>query len=63
MLLPPAAAGAGLFLLLERPLGYYAMLPAAAATLSLGVVEAMVMVRWLGGVFERLDPSTAPAQA
>jgi putative ABC exporter len=63
VLLPPAAAGAGLFLLLERPLGYPAILPAVAAALGVAAVEAMVMVRWLGGVFERLDPSTTPAQA
>jgi len=62
VLIPPAAAGAGLFLLLEPPLGYPATVPAVAAALGVAAVEAMVMVRWLGGVFERLDPSTTPAQ-
>jgi hypothetical protein len=34
-----------------------------AALLGLAAVEGMVMVRWLGRVFERLDPSTTAAQA
>ena len=63
VLIPPAGAGAGIYLLLERPLGYYAAVPAAAALLGLAAVEGMVMVRWLGRVFERLDPSTTAAQA
>jgi hypothetical protein len=63
VLIPPAGAGAGIYLLLERPLGYYAAVPAAAALLGLAAVEGMVMVRWLGRVLERLDPSTTAAQA
>jgi len=62
VLLPPAVAGAGLYLLMERPLEQFAVLPAVTATLAVAAVEARVMVRWLGGVFERLDPSTTPAQ-
>ena len=62
VLLPPAVAGAGLYLLMERPLEQFAVLPAVTATLAVAAVEARVMVRWLGGVFERLDPSTTRAQ-
>jgi hypothetical protein len=63
VLIPPAGAGAGIYLLLERPLGYYAAVPAAAALLGLAAAEGTVMVRWLGRVFERLDPSATAAQA
>lgn len=63
VLVPPAAAGAGLYLLLERGLGSYGILPAVLVMLGVAAAEATVMVRWLGAVFERLDPSTAPAQA
>jgi ABC-2 type transport system permease protein len=62
VLVPPATAGVGIYLLLERTLGYYAVLPAVAAALAVAGVEALVMVRWLGGVFERLDPAAVPAQ-
>ncbi|HKU63154.1 MAG TPA: hypothetical protein VJQ44_18275, partial [Gemmatimonadales bacterium] len=63
VLLPPAAVGIGIYLLLERPLQYYGAVPGAAAVLGVAAVEATIMVRWLGRVFERLDPSTTPAQA
>src|SRR3954453_5759241 len=63
VLLPPAAAGTGIYFLLERPLGYYGVVPAVVAALALAGAEALVMVRWLGRVFERLDPSVTPVQA
>jgi ABC-2 type transport system permease protein len=62
VLVPPAAAAAGLYLLLERSLGHWALLPALAAAIAIGALEAWIMVRRLGAAFERLDPSLTPPQ-
>ena len=62
-LLPPAALGAGLGLVLEPSLGDWAALPAGAAVLAATGGEAVMLVRWLGGVFERLDPAAAALPA
>jgi ABC-2 type transport system permease protein len=61
-LAPPAAAGAGLYLLLEPSLGTWGLLPAVAGAGALVGVEGWVMVRRLGAAFERLDPASSPAQ-
>jgi len=62
VLLPPGAAAAGLYLLLEPGLGPW-VLPAAAVTAgAIAGLEAWIMVRRLGAAFERLDPASLPAQ-
>jgi hypothetical protein len=61
-LAPPAAAGTGLYLLLEPSLGMWGLLPAVLAAVAIAGVEGWVMVRRLGAAFERLDPASTPAQ-
>jgi hypothetical protein len=58
LFLPVAIAG-GAFLLLQPALGAWAALPAALLVLSTMAFEAALIVEWLGGLFERTDPSTA----
>jgi ABC-2 type transport system permease protein len=55
----PVAIGGGLFLLLVPFLQTWALVPAAVAGLGVIAFEAICMVDWLGGVFERTDPATA----
>jgi ABC-2 type transport system permease protein len=55
----PAALGAGVFLLLGHPAGLWALVPGSAVLLLALAGEAMLLVRWLGGVFERTDPASA----
>jgi ABC-2 type transport system permease protein len=55
----PGVLAAGVFVLLEGGLGWWSAMP-AAGVLLLGLAgEAMVMLRWLGRVFERTDPAGA----
>jgi hypothetical protein len=63
VLLPPAVLGAGLGLVLEPSLGDWAAVPAGAAVLAATGGEAVMLVRWLGGVFERLDSAAAALPA
>jgi hypothetical protein len=59
MLALPGLLAAGVFTLLEGVLGWWSALP-AAGVLLLGLAgEAVVMLRWLGRVFERTDPAGA----
>jgi hypothetical protein len=62
VLVPPAAVGAGVYLLLERSLGLWVLLPAAVAVVAIAGAEGWIMVRRLGAAFERLDPGSLPAQ-
>jgi ABC-2 type transport system permease protein len=55
----PVAFGGGLFLLLGRSTGLWAIVPGSAVLLALLAGEAILLVRWLGGVFERTDPASA----
>ena len=55
----PGALAAALFALLRDGLGWWAAVPASAVLLSGLAVEALVALRWLGGVFERTDPAGA----
>jgi hypothetical protein len=61
-LVPPAAAAAGAYLLLEPAVGRWALLPAVAAAVAVAALEGWLMVRRLGAAFERLDPAMTPAQ-
>jgi hypothetical protein len=55
----PAALAGGLYVTLEPGIGGWAALP-ALVVLQVGVAaEAVVMIRWLGAVFERIDPANA----
>jgi ABC-2 type transport system permease protein len=58
-LLPPAAIGAGTYLLLRGALTEWALVPAAILTLGIMAFEAAWIVEWLGGLFEHTDPATA----
>jgi ABC-2 type transport system permease protein len=55
-LVVPAAIAAGLGILLERSLGWWAAVPAALVLLVGIAAESVVLVRRLGGVFERMEP-------
>jgi ABC-2 type transport system permease protein len=55
----PAALGGGLYLLLGRSVGLWAIVPGSAVLLALLGGEAVLLVHWLGGVFERTDPASA----
>lgn len=64
VLLPPAALGIGIALGLESHLGELGSAMAAAlGSLACAAAEAAGLVRWLGRVFERLDPAAAPPPA
>ena len=55
-LVVPAAIAGGLGILLERSLGWWAAVPAALVLLVGIAAESVVLVRRLGGVFERMEP-------
>jgi putative ABC exporter len=55
-LVVPAAIAGGLGILLERSLGWWAAVPAALVLLVAIAAESVVLVRRLGGVFERMEP-------
>jgi hypothetical protein len=55
----PLVIGGGAFLLLRPVLGLGAALPAAVATLTTMAYESVLIVEWLGRIFERTDPATA----
>ena len=57
LLLLPALAGAGLVLALAPSLGMWSGVPAVVAGSVAALVELMLMVRWLGRVFDRTEPS------
>jgi ABC-2 type transport system permease protein len=52
----PAAIAAGLGILLEGSLGWWAAVPAALVLLVGIAAESVVLVRRLGGMFERMEP-------
>jgi hypothetical protein len=55
----PGALAAGAFTLLDGALGWWAAAP-AAGVLLLGLAgEAVLMLRWLGRIFEGTDPAGA----
>ena len=45
--------------MLESALGWWAAAPAAVVLVLGAGVEAMLLLRWLGRVFERTDPAGA----
>ncbi len=53
----PAIAATGVYYLLRPVLGGWAELGRAATGVSLLVMEASLLVRWLGGVLDRTDPT------
>jgi ABC-2 type transport system permease protein len=55
-LLLPAALAAGVLELLEGALEWWAGVPAACVLLVGAMLEAVVLLRWLGRVFETTDP-------
>lgn len=55
----PVVIGGGAFLLLRPALDLWAALPAAIVTLATMAYESVLIVEWLGGIFERTDPATA----
>jgi hypothetical protein len=55
----PAALGWGVFAVLERGIGWWAAAPAAVVLLATVVAEAVLVLRWLGSVFEGTDPAGA----
>jgi ABC-2 type transport system permease protein len=58
-LLVPAAIGAAIVLGLRQWLNAWVLVPAALAAIVVIAAEAVVVVRWLGRVFERTDPAAA----
>ncbi|MEO7475652.1 MAG: putative ABC exporter domain-containing protein, partial [Gemmatimonadales bacterium] len=55
----PGLLAAGAFALLADALGWWAAAPAAGVLVLGAAAEASVMLRWLGELFERTDPSAA----
>jgi ABC-2 type transport system permease protein len=55
----PVAIGGGTFLLLRDVLNAWALVPASILALGIMAFEAALLVDWLGGIFERTDPTTA----
>jgi hypothetical protein len=53
----PALAATGVYYLLRPVLGPWAEIGRAATGVSLLVMEASLIVRWLGGVLDRTDPA------
>jgi hypothetical protein len=58
-LVVPAALGSGMASLLLSTLGWWAVAPGIVFLLGGIAVEALLLVRWLGRVFERMEPVTA----
>ena len=54
----PAAFAAGVLTALE-PYGLVVGRPAAVVLLAGAAIEAMLLLRWFGRVFERIDPAGA----
>ncbi len=52
----PMAAAGGTYLVLEPVIGDWAEFPGAAAAVSILLLEARMIVGWLGGVLEGTDP-------
>lgn len=57
----PAIAATGVYYLLRPVLGGWAELGRAATGVSLLVIEMSLLVRWLGGVLDRTDPTFGTA--
>jgi hypothetical protein len=55
----PAAIAAGVLTALEGVMGWWAAGPAALVLLGGAALEAQLLLRWLGRVFERTDPAGA----
>jgi ABC-2 type transport system permease protein len=55
----PAALAAGVMEGLENTLGWWAGVPAAVVLLGGAALEAAMLLRWLGRVFETTDPAGA----
>jgi hypothetical protein len=55
----PAALAAGVFSGLAPAAGWWAAVPAVIVLQAAVALEAAVMLRWLGSVFERTDPAGA----
>ena len=55
----PAALAAGVLTGLEGAMDWWAAGPAAVVLLAGAAVEAMLLLRWLGRIFERTDPAGA----
>jgi hypothetical protein len=55
-LVTPAAIAAGLGILLQGSLGWWAAVPASLVVLVGIAAESVVLVRRLGRVFERMEP-------
>jgi ABC-2 type transport system permease protein len=55
----PVGLGGGAFLLLRPTINSWAALPATVLILSTVAFQAVLIVNWLGRVFERTDPATA----
>ena len=58
-LIVPTSAAGGVFILLRRWLGWWAVMPASLLGLGLIAVEARLIVERLGRIFEAMDPPTA----
>ncbi|MGH7536668.1 MAG: putative ABC exporter domain-containing protein, partial [Gemmatimonadales bacterium] len=57
VLLPAAAIGGGVFLLLRPSIAGWAVGPGMVLGLAVLAFECGLIVNWLGGVFERTDPA------
>jgi ABC-2 type transport system permease protein len=55
----PAAFAAGVLTALEPVMGWWSAWPAAVVLLAGAAIEAMLLLRWFGRVFERIDPAGA----
>jgi ABC-2 type transport system permease protein len=62
-LLLPAVLGVGLFSALQARAGWWAVAPSALVLLAGIAIEAAMILRWLGRVFEGTDPSGAEIAA
>jgi len=58
-LVVPTVLAGGLFTALEPAMGWWAAVPAIIVLQAAAAAEAALMLRWLGGVFERTDPAGA----
>jgi hypothetical protein len=58
-LLAPIVLGGGAFFVLEPAAGMWAVVPAGLVSQVVLAAEALPLLRWLGRVFERIDPSAA----
>ncbi|HEX5831596.1 MAG TPA: putative ABC exporter domain-containing protein [Gemmatimonadaceae bacterium] len=63
LLVPPALGGVAVAAALVDPIGWWSAVPAVVAASAVAAVELAVIATWLGGIFDRTEPSAVGVTA